>query len=306
VVFQAVEESITDELVKGELLKNYGDTMVVADSLRGAGFEAYRDSIITMRHGSIEGFVKANFDEQRETLFTSKYNKALRDSADAVAFPLMGYSYSYLKSHELALGLDLKGGMSVTLEVSIPDLILSLSDYSTDPAFLASIENAKKAQLSSTSDFLTLFEEEWKKSGGQGQLWRKFSNQTNKDKFKSDMSDDEIIKVLRKEANDAIDNTENIIRKRIDQFGVTSPNVQKQSLTSRIVVELPGVTDQERVRKNLKSTANLEFWNTYFNVEIAQAMVDLNTALGKIQAPELYASVQYTTKKDSTATAPAV
>ena len=306
VVFQAVEESITDELVKGELLKNYGDTMVVADSLRGAGFEAYRDSIITMRHGSIESFVKANFDTQRETLFTSKYNKALRDSADAVAFPLMGYSYSYLKSHELALGLDLKGGMSVTLEVSIPDLILSLSDYSTDPTFLTSIDNAKKAQLNSTSDFLTLFEEEWKKSSGQGQLWRKFSNQTNQDKFKANMSDEDVIKVLRKEANDAIDNTENIIRKRIDQFGVTSPNVQKQSLTSRIVVELPGVTDQERVRKNLKSTANLEFWNTYFNVEIAQAMVDLNTALGKIQAPELYAPVQDTAKKDSTATAPAV
>ncbi|MEN9943122.1 MAG: hypothetical protein RLZZ91_1123 [Bacteroidota bacterium] len=305
VVFQAVEESITDDLVKGELLKNYGDTMVVADSLRGAGFEAYRDSIITMRHGSIDSFVKANFDATRESLFTAKYNKALRDSADAVAFPLMGYSYSYLKSHELALGLDLKGGMSVTLEVSIPDLLLSLSDYSTDPTFLATIENAKKAQLNSTADFLTLFEEEWKKSGAQGQLWRKFSNQTNQDKFKANMSDEDVIKVLRKEANDAIDNTENIIRKRIDQFGVTSPNVQKQSLTSRIVVELPGVTDQERVRKNLKSTANLEFWNTYFNVEIAQAMIDLNTALGRIQAPELYAPVQDTAKKDTTATAPA-
>jgi len=305
-VFQAVEESITDELVKGELLKNYGDTMVVADSIRKTGFEAYRDSIITMRHGSIDSFVKANLDAKRESLFTMKYNKALRDSADAVAFPLMGYSYSYLKSHELALGLDLKGGMSVTLEVSIPDLLLSLSDYSTDATFLSTIENAKKAQLNSTADFLTLFEEEWKKSGGQGQLWRKFSNQTNQDKFKANMSDEEVMKVLRKEANDAIDNTENIIRKRIDQFGVTSPNVQKQSLTSRIVVELPGVTDQERVRKNLQGTANLEFWNTYFNVEIAQAMIDLNTALGKIQAPELYAAAADTSKKDSTATAPAV
>ena len=291
VVFQAVEESITDELVKGELLKNYGDTMVVADSLRGLGFEAYRDSIIAMRSGSVDAFVKANFDEKREALFTSKYNKALRDSADAVAFPLMGYSYSYLKSHELALGLDLKGGMSVTLEVSIPDLLLSLSDYSTDPTFLAAIDNAKKAQLNSTADFLTLFEEEWKKSGKQGQLWRTFSNQSNGDKFKATDSDEEIIKVLRKEANDAIDNTENIIRKRIDQFGVTSPNVQKQSLTSRIVVELPGVTDQERVRKNLKSTANLEFWNTYFLGEIAKPLQDLNDAYGKMKAPELFAGV---------------
>ena len=300
-VFQAVEESITDELVKGELLKNYGDTMVVADSIRKTGFEAYRDSIITMRHGSIDSFVKANFEAKRESLFTMKYNKALRDSADAVAFPLMGYSYSYLKSHELALGLDLKGGMSVTLEVSIPDLLLSLSDYSADATFLATIKSATDAQLNSTSDFLTLFEEEWKKTGSQGQLWRQFSNQANQDKFKANMSDDDVIKVLRKEANDAIDNTENIIRKRIDQFGVTSPNVQKQSLTSRIVVELPGVTDQERVRKNLKSTANLEFWNTYTNFEIAQAMIDLNTALGKIQAPELYAPIQDTAKKDSTA-----
>jgi hypothetical protein len=226
VVFQAVEETITDDLVKGELLKNYGDTMVVADSLRGAGFEAYRDSIIAMRHGSVDAFVKSNFDAKREAIFTAKYNKALRDSADAVAFPLMGYSYSYLKSHELALGLDLKGGMSVTLEVSIPDLVIALSDGSTDATFLAAIDNAKKAQLNSTADFLTLFDEEWKKSGQQGQLWRKFSNQSNQDKFKANMSDDEVIKVLRKEASDAIDNTENIIRKRIDQFGVTSPNVQ--------------------------------------------------------------------------------
>jgi SecD/SecF fusion protein len=217
------------------------------------------------------------------------YNKALRDSADAVAFPMMGYSYSYLKQHEINLGLDLRGGMSVTLEVSIPDLIIALSDYNSNPTFTTAIENAKKAQLNSTSDFITLFESEWKKlNNGQTQLWRIFNNPQSQDKFPVNMSDDDVIKALRKEANDAIDNTENIIRKRIDQFGVTQPNVQKQALSSRIIVELPGVSDQERVRKNLKSTANLEFWNTYFNVEIAQAMVNLNEALGKIKAPELY------------------
>ncbi len=214
--------------------------------------------------------------------------KLLRDSADAKAYPLFGHTYNYLKQHELNLGLDLKGGMSVTLEVSIPDLIVALSDYNENPAFTNAIKDAVAAQKNSTEDFVSLFEQSWKKQNSNIELWTLFSNYENKDKFPAKASDSDVIAALRKEAQDAIDNTENIIRKRIDQFGVTQPNVQKQSLTGRIIVELPGVSDKERVRKNLKSTANLEFWDTYFNTEVIDLVVKANENLGKANAPELF------------------
>ncbi|MFM7770702.1 MAG: protein translocase subunit SecDF [Bacteroidota bacterium] len=237
--------------------------------------------------------------------FEAKLNKALQDSTDAVAF--MGYTYGEIKQKELNLGLDLRGGMSITLEVSIPDLLVSLSDFDNTPEFVQAIENAKGAQRNSTQDYITLFNEEWKKSSNGKKLSAIFSL-GSPDKFKLEMTDEEVIAILRKEATDAIDNTENIIRKRIDQFGVAQPNVQKQALSNRIVVELPGIKDDARISKNLKSTANLEFWNTYFNAEVAQALVDLNDALGKKLAPELWGITSTpvdTTKTDSTAVAPA-
>jgi hypothetical protein len=204
--------------------------------------------------------------------------KMLRDSSEAKAYPLVGHSYSYLKSNQLALGLDLRGGMSVTLEVSIPDMILAISDYNQNPAFLKAIEEAREAQKSSSDDYLTLFEKSWKNQNSGVELWRIFNNLENQEKFPAKTSDADVIKILRKEAEDAISNTENIIRKRIDQFGVTQPNVQKQSFSGRILVELPGVDDRERVRKNLKSTANLEFWDTYFNTEVTYKYMPSNLA----------------------------
>ncbi len=292
-MFQAVDQSITDDIVKGELLKDFKKKISIPDTLSLSQEEIieYRDSVFGGMTAEFENFVKENFSAKREVLLNENYNTALRDSAESVAFPLMGYSYSYLKSHELALGLDLKGGMSVTLEVDIKELVLSLSDYNTDTLFNRILIDSEEELKKSTSDFLTLFEKNWKEKGRQGKLWMIFSSPTNKEKFGINKSDDDIIVVLRKEANDAIDNTENIIRKRIDQFGVTSPTVQKQSLTNRIIVELPGVTDQERVRKNLKSTANLEFWNTYFLGEIAKPLQDLNDEFGRMKAPELFAGV---------------
>ncbi|MBM3427928.1 MAG: protein translocase subunit SecDF [Bacteroidetes bacterium] len=233
----------------------------------------------------------ANTDLQGEAADIAIYElerKMLRDSSEAKAYPVFDHTYSYLKQHELSLGLDLKGGMSVTLEVSIPDLVIALSDYNETPAFTNAIKEAVAAQRNSTEDFISLFEKSWKNQNSNIELWTLFSNYENKEKFPAKASDSDIIAALRKEANDAIDNTENIIRKRIDQFGVTQPNVQKQSLTGRIIVELPGVSDRERVRKNLKSTANLEFWDTYFNTEIFDVVVKINENLGKASAPELF------------------
>ncbi|MEN9394077.1 MAG: hypothetical protein RL362_298 [Bacteroidota bacterium] len=233
----------------------------------------------------------ANTDLQGEAADIAVYElerKMLRDSSEAKAYPIFDHTYSYLKQHELSLGLDLKGGMSVTLEVSIPDLVIALSDYNETPAFTNAIKEAVAAQRNSTEDFISLFEKSWKNQNSNIELWTLFSNYENKEKFPAKASDSDIIAALRKEANDAIDNTENIIRKRIDQFGVTQPNVQKQSLTGRIIVELPGVSDRERVRKNLKSTANLEFWDTYFNTEVFDVIVKINENIGKANSPELF------------------
>lgn len=224
----------------------------------------------------------------RDSAIAALERKILRDSSEAKVYPVFGLTYNYLKQNQLSLGLDLKGGMSVTLEVSIPDLIISLSDNNENPAFREAIDAAKAAQRSSTDDFITLFQREWNKRSGEMELWRIFVGPETKDKFPQRASDSEIIDILRREADDAINNTENIIRKRIDQFGVAQANVQKQSLSGRIIVELPGVDDRERVRKNLKSTANLEFWDTYFNTEVIGFLDQANVAAGRKMAPQFY------------------
>ena len=235
-----------------------------------------------------------------DAALTALHKKILRDSSDADAYPVFGHSYNYLKQHELNLGLDLKGGMSVTLEVSIPDLLLSLSDNNTNPAFTKAITDAKEARKNSSADFVSLFADAWKKNNGGGiELWRIFDTIENKGKFPAKSSDDEVIKILRAEADDAINNTENIIKKRIDQFGVTQPNVQKQALTGRIIVELPGIDDRERVRKNLKSTANLEFWDTYRTDEVLNKVMEVYSTIGKTTAPEFYSKDPLRTQKDS-------
>ena len=208
-----------------------------------------------------------------DSAYTALYRKVLRDSSDATALPVFGHSYNYLKERELNLGLDLKGGMSVVLEVSIPDLFVALADNNTNPVFAKSITDAKMAQRSSSKAYVDLFYDAWKQNNTSGlEMWRVFDTMENKGKFPAKSSDDDVIEILRKEADDALNNTENIIKKRIEPFGVTQANVQRQSLTGRIVVELPGIDDRERVRKTLKATANLEFWDTYRTDEVFMKM----------------------------------
>ena len=225
--------------------------------------------------------------EEATKLATREY---LRDSINSVA-DIFGHTYREIKEQELNMGLDLKGGMSVTLEVSIPDLIISLSDYSDNEAFRQALSSAREAQNSSSDGFMVLFDEAWRAQTSdqeEDKLWRIFHNMEQKDLFPAKSSDDEILAILANEAETAIDNTENIIRKRIDQLGVAQPNVQKLQ-NGRILVELPGVDDRERARKQLKSTANLEFWETYFNDEVIGKLSEANTAIGKSLNPELYA-----------------
>ena len=220
----------------------------------------------------------------------SKEAKAyLRAKGDSAIVPVFGQTYREAKEQELNLGLDLRGGMSVTLEVSIPDLVIALADYSTNAPFRAAIAEAKEARKSSNADFITLFGQSWAAQGGDVELWRIFHNMENRDLFPQKSTDDEILAILRAEAETAINNTENIIRKRIDQLGVAQPNVQKLSFSGRILVELPGIDDPARARKQLKSTANLEFWETFFNEEVAQRVANANIAAGQAMRPDLYA-----------------
>jgi SecD/SecF fusion protein len=235
-----------------------------------------------------------------DSIYTALYKKVLRDSADANAYPVVGHSYNYLREHQLNLGLDLKGGMSVILEVSIPDLFVALSDNNTNPVFVKSIADAREAQRSSTAAYVDLFFDAWKKNNTGGlEMWRIFDTMENKGKFPAKSSDDEVIEILRREADDALNNTENIIKRRIEPFGITQANVQRQSLTGRIVVELPGVDDAERVRKTLKATANLEFWDTYRTDEIFGKMIELYSNIGKLTAPDLYSTDPDRAQKDS-------
>ena len=211
----------------------------------------------------------------------------LRDSATAEIYPVFGHTYRQVKEQELNLGLDLKGGMSVTLEVSLPDLIVALSDYSDNADFRGAISDAKALRKENSDDFVTNFESAWTARAPEVELWRIFHNMENKDLFPAKSTDAEIFEILRAEAQTAIDNTESIIRKRIDQLGVAQPNVQKLQ-NGRILVELPGIDDRERARKQLKSTANLEFWETYFNDEVIGRIGAANTALGEAMSPELF------------------
>jgi len=236
--------------------------------------------------------------EITETEWASTRDQAarefLRDSANAEIYPVLGHTYREVIEQELNLGLDLQGGMSVTLEVSIPDLIIALSDYSNNATFRQAIADAKTAQRSTQGlTYVDLFEAAWKDLNGASEtpveLWRIFHNMESKDLFPAQSTDDEIFAILRNESTTAIDNTESIIRKRIDQLGVAQPNVQKVS-GGRILVELPGIDDRERARKQLKSTANLEFWETYFNDEVIQRLDAANTAIGTANNPDLYGS----------------
>lgn len=228
------------------------------------------------------------------------------DSLSSVPVYSLGvikYTYVDCKEREIQLGLDLKGGMNVILEVSVEDMLRALSNYSTDSTFNKAIRQAKERQRVSQADFITLFAEEFQKIDPNGSLAAIFSTVELKDKINFRSSNDDVIKVLRSETQAAIDNAFNIISNRIDQFGVVNPKIQRLETQGRILVELPGITEPERVRKILQSTANLEFWLTYENSEILPSLIQANSRLREILQAEKAASdslKQKTTKPAQT------
>jgi len=173
------------------------------------------------------------------------------------------YTYKDCKTREVNLGLDLKGGMNVTLEVSVPDIIRALAGNSKDPFFNKVMTEAVEMQKSSSSDFVTLFDASFKKNNTSNAKMASFFIVGLKDRINFNTPDNDVLKIVREEAESAVDRTFNILRTRIDRFGVAQPNIQKLSASGRILVELPGIKEPERVRKLLQGTAQLEFWETY-------------------------------------------
>ena len=190
---------------------------------------------------------------------------------------LGAYSLKQCREMEIGLGLDLKGGMNVILEVSVPDVVAVLADHKTDAAFTKSMEQAKKEEETSQADFVSLFIKYYKLNAPGHRLAEVFATQQMKGKVSTQSSDSEVEAAVRAEVQSAVDNSFLVVRNRIDKFGVVQPNIQKlEGQSGRIMVEMPGIKEPERVRKLLQGSANLEFWETYNSQEIVPLLSQLN------------------------------
>ena len=204
---------------------------------------------------------------------------AQQDYKDSVKY-LGVYSYQKCLETQIGLGLDLKGGMNVILEISVPDVVDVLADHKTDAAYVKSMEQAKKEEETSQSDFISLFIKYYHQNAPGKPLASVFATQQLKGKVSTQSSDGEVEKALREEVQSAIDNSYNVVRNRIDKFGVVQPNIQKlEGQEGRIMVEMPGIREPERIRKLLQGSANLEFWETYNSNEITPALRQLDQRL---------------------------
>ena len=223
------------------------------------------------------------------SLVTSHYDKAAKEFAagdavkeyqylDSIAAKKVwfGYTLKECREKEINLGLDLKGGMNVTMEVSVPDILDALSGHNETPNYKEALALAKQKQKSSGADFVTLFIESFKEVDPQGQLASIFSTFELKDKVTLTSTNAEVEKVIREEVDGAIQNSFNVLRTRIDRFGVVQPNIQKLAQPGRILIELPGIKEPERVRKLLQGSANLEFWETYEASELLPMLAQIN------------------------------
>lgn len=216
-------------------------------------------------------------------------------------------TYKDCKEKEINLGLDLKGGMNVMLQVQLEDLVEALAGNNATPEFQQAINLAKQRSVNSRDDFITLFADAWKEVGKGQRLAQVFGTYEMKDKIKPESTDAEVIGIIRGEAESAIGNSFNVLRNRIDRFGVTQPSIQKLGNSGRILVELPGVKEPERVRKLLQGTASLEFWETFTYDEIAPFLQEANQKLSEIlsSTPDSVLVAEGVAPVDTAASAPA-
>lgn len=232
----------------------------------------------------------------------AKKEKAYLDSLATVpVYNLLvkKFTFTECRDNEINLGLDLKGGMNVTMEVSLHDLIRSMSNFSKDGTFNKALKDAAEAQKESGKDFVTLFREAFEKADPNARLSTIFHTKDLQERINLSSTNEQVITVIRYEADQAFDRTYEIIKTRIDKFGVTAPNVQKLA-GNRILVELPGIKEPERVRKLLQGTAKLEFWETYENIDMYTIVMSVDTLLGKLNAPDTLAAATDSTITDST------
>ena len=214
------------------------------------------------------------------------------------------YSFKQCREMEIGLGLDLKGGMNVILEVSVPDVVDVLADHKTDAAYKKSMEQAKKEEETSQDDFISLFIKYWKQNSNGRPLAAIFATQQMKGKVSTQSTDSEVESALRAEVQSAVDNSFNVVRNRIDKFGVVQPNIQKlEGQSGRIMVEMPGIKEPERVRKLLQGSANLEFWETYNSQEIYPLLAQLNQKYAALGGEAPVVADTLAVAADSTATA---
>lgn len=216
------------------------------------------------------------YDTQAEKITDSIARQDYKDSVKYLGI----YSYQKCLETQIGLGLDLKGGMNVLLEISVPDVVETLADHKTDPAFVKSMKDARAEEETSQSDFISLFIKHYKANAPGHRLAEIFATQQLQGKVGPQSDDKEVEKVLREEVNAAIENSFNVVRTRIDKFGVVQPNIQKlEGQQGRIMVEMPGVRDSERMRKLLQGSANLEFWETYNAEEIIPYLNQIDARL---------------------------
>ena len=197
----------------------------------------------------------------------------------------LSYTLKQCREMEIGLGLDLKGGMNVTLQISVAVVLKSLSNNNPDPNFNAAIAAAQAAQAGN-NDFIVSFYNEYKKIDPNVRLSAIFSTFQLKDKITPRSTNDEVISILREELNSAVDNSYNVLRTRIDRFGVVAPNIQKLEKDGLILIELPGIKEPERVRKLLQGSANLEFWETYKLEQLAPKLDAVNNAIAAANAAQ--------------------
>ena len=226
---------------------------------------------------------------------------AQQDYKDSVKY-LGIYSYQKCLETKIGLGLDLKGGMNVILEISVPDVVETLADHKTDVAFTKAMEQARAEEEKSQDDFITLFINAYHKNAPGHKLAEIFATQQLQGKVNPQSSDAEVEKAIRSEVSAAIDNSFNVVRTRIDKFGVVQPNIQKlEGQEGRIMVEMPGISEPERMRKLLQGSANLEFWETYNAQEIIPYLVQLDSQLANGGEGETKADTTAAAKADTTA-----
>jgi SecD/SecF fusion protein len=225
---------------------------------------------------------------------TTKVKVYLDSMATQPVYPLLKHNYQYVKQRELALGLDLEGGMSVTMQISLNELVKKLSNNNVDPVFNQALTAATADAVTSQTDYITLFVNEYEKLNPNGKLAAIFSTKDNQDHIKFNASNAEVQTYLKDEAKVAVTQSYTILNTRIDQFGVVNANIQLQPGTDRILIELPGIKEPERVRKLLSGTAKLEFYQTYGNSQVYQLFTNINS---------LIAAKNKAAKKDTTKTA---